>query len=271
MSSNPVVLLKQVSFVRNKNLILDDISLCINPGEHWAIIGPNGSGKTSLISIISGYHHPSKGTAGVFGKKFGSTDLRELRRSIGECSSEVRNMIHGLEPAGDIVLSGKFASIGLYESPCPDDLKLADELLEFFGLSDMKHRPFETLSDGEKQKTVIARALMPQPKLLVLDEPCAGLDLKAREELLESIQKISAKPGGPTLVYITHHVEEIFPEITHALALRHGRIVASGTKKEVITGEVLSETFGLSIELQEKGGRLWPMVSGLKCKPLHSF
>ncbi len=271
MSSNPVVLLKRISFVRSKKLILDNISLRINPGEHWAIIGPNGSGKTSLISIISGYHHPSKGTAEILGRKYGSTDLRELRRSIGECSSEIRDMIHGWEPVGNIILSGKFASIGLYESPSSDDRRLADELLDFFGLSDMKYRLFETLSDGEKQKTIIARALMSRPQLLVLDEPCAGLDLKAREELLESIQKVSAKPGGPTLVYITHHVEEIFPGITHALALRQGVIVACGTKKEVITGKVLSSTFNLPIELKEEGGRLWPMILDLKFKPLRSF
>ncbi len=271
MSSNPTARLKNVSFIRNKKTILDNISLTINQGEHWAIIGPTGSGKTSLISIISGYHHPSKGNAEVLGKKFGSTDLRELRQLIGECSSEIRDMIHGREPVGDIVLSGKFASIGLYESPSPEDRRHADELLDFFGLSDMKYRAFETLSDGEKQKTIISRALMPQPKLLVLDEPCAGLDLKAREELLESIQKISAKPCDPTLVYITHHVEEIFPGITHALALRQGRVVACGTKKKVITGEMLSKTFDLPIELNEEGGRLWPVILDLKCKSLRPF
>lgn len=260
MSSNPVIRLKNVSFTRNKKNILDNISLAINPGEHWAIIGPNGSGKTSLISIISGYHHPSEGAAEVLGKSFGSTDLRELRLSIGECSSEIRNMVHDREPVRDIVFSGKFASIGLYEIPSPEDHRRADELLDFFGLSDIRGRSFSKLSTGEQQKTIIARALMPRPKLLVLDEPCAGLDLGAREELLDTIQEMSQSPGGPTLIYITHHIEEIVPGITHVLALRQGRIVACGPKEDVLTGKLLSETFDMFIEVHHRDARMWPVI-----------
>lgn len=261
MTSQPVVRLDNVSFIRDHTTILQDISLLIEKGQHWAIIGPNGSGKTSLISIINGYHQPSEGTAQVLGRRFGKTDLREIRLHIGEASSEIRNMLHTQDTVTDIVLSGKFASIGLYQNPSMEDREIAGKLLEFFGLSDMASRPFDILSGGEQQKTLIARALMPEPELLVLDEPCAGLDLRAREELLDSVQRMCDEPGGPTLIFITHHTEEIIPAITHALALKQGRLVAKGIKSNILTGEILSRTFDLSIEVQERCGRLWPVVS----------
>ncbi|HEY9245789.1 MAG TPA: ABC transporter ATP-binding protein [Candidatus Methanoperedens sp.] len=255
----PVVSINHVFFMRNCKTILNDISFCINPGEHWAIIGPNGSGKTSLISIINGYHRPSKGDVIVLNRRFGRTDLRELRRSIGECSSEIREMIHEWESIKDIVLSGKFGSIGLYEKPAPIDLGFSDELLRFFKLSELEDRPFRELSTGEQQKTIIARALMPGPRLLVLDEPCAGLDLRAREEVLDAVQKISLAPS-PLLIYITHHIEEIIPGITHVMALKEGKVIACGSKKDVLTSEVISETFDVRVSLQEKNGRLWPVI-----------
>lgn len=256
----PVVFLDHVSFIRNGATILQDITFRIDKGQNWAIIGQNGSGKTSLISIIGGYHHPSEGKAIVLGKKFGSTDLRELRLRIGECSSEIRDLMHNWDPVKDIVLSGRFASIGLYETPAPGDHERAAYLIDFFGLSDKSDRRFMTLSEGEKQKTLLARALMSEPELLVLDEPCAGLDLKAREEFLDAVQEMCTKRGGPALIYITHHIEEIIPAITHALTLRKGRVIASGRKEDVLTNEVLSETFEVPIELHEREGRIWPVV-----------
>ena len=255
-----IVRLDNISFIRNGKAILQNISLRIEPGQHWVIIGQNGSGKTSLISIINGYHQPSEGKAWVLGKKFGSTDLRELRLKIGECSSEIRDMIHNWETVMDIVLSGRFASIGLYEKPDSKDHENAAYLLDSLGMSDMAGSRFNTLSDGEKQKTLLARALMPEPELLVLDEPCAGLDLKAREELLDAVQKMCTTEGGPTLIYITHHIEEIIPPITHALTLRNGRVIASGKREDVLTNAVLSETFEVPIELHDREGRLWPMI-----------
>jgi len=260
MTTQPIVRLDHISFIRDHNVILHDISVLIDKGQHWAIIGPNGSGKTSLISIINGYHHPSEGTAQVLGRRFGKTDLRELRKHIGEASSEIKNMLHTEDKVIDIVLSGRFATIGLYEIPSLEDKVKARMLLEFFGLSEKEDRPFNILSSGEQQKTLLARALMPEPELLVLDEPCAGLDMSAREELLDAIQKMCDAPGGPTLILVTHHIEEIIPAVTHALALRQGRVVAQGDKNDVLTGEVLSRTFDLSIEVQERYGRLWPVV-----------
>ncbi len=256
----PVVYLDKVSLIRNDSVILNDISICINQGEHWAIIGQNGSGKTSMISIINGYHFPSEGTAEVLGRKFGFADLRELRLHIGECSSEIRDMLHNWESVRDIVLSGRFASIGLYDPPTLEDEERADKLIDFFGLSLLRSHPFRTLSNGEQQKTMIARALMPEPRLLLLDEPCAGLDPKAREEILESVQRMCEMPGGPTLIYITHHIEEIVPAITHALALKQGRVLVQGERKEVLTGGVLSKTFDIPMDVHERDGRLWPLI-----------
>ena len=260
MHSKPVIRLDNVFFIRDNTTILNDISLHINRGEHWAIIGPNGSGKTSLASIINGYHRPSKGGAEVLGRRFGSSDLREMRLHTGECSSEIRDMIHDWEPVRDIVLSGKFGSIGLYEPPASEDSERAGRLLDFFGLSHMADRSFNTLSNGEQQRTLLARALMPEPGLLVLDEPCAGLDIKAREELLDAVERMCSSPRGPTVVYITHRIEEIVPAVTHAMALHCGRAVAQGTKKEVLTGGVLSRIFDLNIDVQERDGRFWSVV-----------
>ncbi len=261
MTLQPVVRLDHISFVRDHTTILRDISLRIEKGQHWAIIGPNGSGKTSLISIINGYHQPSEGKAEVLGRRFGRTDLRELRLHIGEASSEIRNMLHTHDSVADIVLSGRFATIGLYEIPSSKDMDRAGYLMEFFGLSDMADRPFNILSGGEQQKTLIARALMPEPELLVLDESCAGLDPGAREELLDAVRKMCETPGGPALILVTHHIEEIIPPVTHVLALRQGRVVAKGAKKDVLTGDVLSRIFDLSFEVQERYGRFWAVVS----------
>jgi iron complex transport system ATP-binding protein len=260
MTSHSVVRFDHISFIRDHKPILHDVSLLIEKEQHWAIIGPNGSGKTSLVSIINGYHFPSEGEAQVLGRRFGKTDLRELRLHIGEASSEIKNMLHTEDKVTDIVLSGKFATIGLYEKPSEQDRKMAGKLLEFFTLSEKAGLPFSILSSGEQQKTLLARALMPGPELLILDEPCAGLDLGAREELLDAVQKLCKDPGGPTLILVTHHIEEIVPAITHVVALQGGMVVAQGTKKEVLTGEVLSRTFDLTIEVQERGGRAWPMI-----------
>ena len=256
----PVVQFNHVSFIRDDNTILHDISFRIEKGQHWAIIGPNGSGKTSLVSIINGYHQPSKGKVEVLGRRFGKSDLRELRHHIGEASSEIKNMLHPQDTVTDIVLSGRFATIGLYEKPLQEDLEIAGKLHEFFDLAELAGRPFNILSSGEQQKTLLARALLPNPDLLVLDEPCAELDIGAREELLKIVQKMCEFPGGPTVILVTHHIEEIVPAISHALVLREGRIVAQGTKMEVLTGEVLSRTFDLKIEVHERGGRLWAMI-----------
>lgn len=260
MNPSAVASLEHVLFIRNSKALLDDISLTIESGQHWAIIGPNGSGKTSLISIINGYHQPSNGKVEVLGRKFGESDLRELRLHIGECSSEIRSMLHPGEHVKDIVLSGRYGSIGLYQQPGTRDIERAEELMEFLGITRLSDSKFRTLSHGEQQKTIIARALMPEPRILVLDEPCEGLDIRAREELLDVVQDMCSKPGGPVLIYITHRIEEIIPAVTHVAALKSGRLIAGGLKEDVLKGDTLSRTFDLLLQVHVNGGRFWPEV-----------
>ncbi|MBE0524102.1 MAG: ABC transporter ATP-binding protein [Methanosarcinales archaeon] len=260
MITESVILFDHVHFIRNGCTVLKDINLNIPPNQNWAIIGPNGSGKTSLISIINGYHQPSKGKVEVLGHMFGSTDLRELRCHIGECSSEIRNMIHPGDKVLDIVLSGKFGSIGLYQRPRTEDLGRARELTVFLGLSHLADQPFRTLSLGEQQKVLIARAMMPDPELLVLDEPCEGLDIKAREDLLDALQNMCSSPEGPTLIFVTHRIEEIIPAITHVAALKQGMVIVQGPKSDVLNEAVFSDIFDMEVEMKCNGGRYWPAV-----------
>jgi len=255
-----VILFDHVHFIRNGCTVLKDINLKIPPNQNWAIIGPNGSGKTSLISIINGYHQPSEGKVEVLGHRFGSTDLRELRCLIGECSSEIRNMIHPGDAVMDIVLSGKFGSIGLYQRPGTEDLGRARELMAFLGLSHLADHSFRTLSLGEQQKVLIARAMMPDPKLLVLDEPCEGLDIKAREDLLDALQIMCSSPDGPTLIFVTHRIEEIIPAITHVAALKQGMVIAQGLKSDMLNDAVFGTIFAMAVEMKCNGGRYWPAV-----------
>jgi iron complex transport system ATP-binding protein len=252
-----VVDLENVSWRREQGYILDDVSWRIEDGEHWALIGLNGSGKTTLLNMINGYIWPTRGKISVLDKRFGEYDLRELRKSIGWVSSSLQEKLHSNEKAETIVLSGKFASIGLYEQPTEEDYEKAGSLLHNLGCDSYSTRPYQTLSQGEKQKILIARALMASPKLLILDEPCTGLDIFAREQLLTTIQRIADQPNGPTLIYVTHHVEEIVPSITHALLLKKGQVFASGTTSDVLTGAYLSDFFETTINLKWENERPW--------------
>ncbi|NIA03244.1 MAG: ATP-binding cassette domain-containing protein [Nitrospirae bacterium] len=260
MHAGSIISFDHVHFINNGKNVLKDITLQVAPDQHWAIIGPNGSGKTSLVSIMNGYHQPSKGKVEVLGHRFGYTDLRELRCHIGECSSEIRNMIHPGDSIIDIVLSGKFGSIGLYQRPGTEDMGRAHELMAFLGLSHLADQLFMTLSLGEQQKVLIARAMMPDPELLVLDEPCEGLDIKAREDLLDALQIMCSSPDGPTLIFVTHRIEEIIPAITHVAALNQGMVIAQGSKSNMLNNAVFSSVFDMKIEIQCNDGRYWPTV-----------
>jgi iron complex transport system ATP-binding protein len=260
MHAGSIISFDHVHFINNGKSVLKDITLQVAPDQHWAIIGPNGSGKTSLVSIMNGYHWPSKGNVEVLGHRFGSIDLRGLHCQIGECSSEIRNMIHPGDTVIDIVLSGKFGSIGLYQRPGIEDIGRARELITFLGLSHLADQPFRTLSLGEQQKVLIARAMMPDPKLLVLDEPCEGLDIKAREDLLDALQTMCSSPDGPSLIFVTHRIEEIIPAITHVAALKKGMVIAQGLKSDMLNEAVFDTIFGMKVEMQCNGGRYWPTV-----------
>ncbi|MHC4712755.1 MAG: ABC transporter ATP-binding protein [Planctomycetota bacterium] len=255
-----VLELRDVYVRRSQTTILDGISWRVAEGEHWAVVGPNGSGKTTMLKVATGSMWPSRGRVSALGHRYGKVDLRALRRRIGWVSSALEEWIQPREKARDVVLSGLYASFGIYEEPDIGAVRRASELLEFFGCGALVERPYRVLSQGEKQRVLIARSLMTQAELLILDEAAAGLDISAREVLLEAVEKLAAQPDGPALIFVTHHIEEIVPAITHVLVLKEGRVVAAGEKGETLTGGALSEAFRLSIELDRSHGRYWPRV-----------
>ncbi|MFZ5944679.1 MAG: ABC transporter ATP-binding protein [Bacillota bacterium] len=244
-----VISMKQVSWRRENKEILRNINWEVETGENWAILGLNGSGKTTLLNILNGYIYPSSGEVKVLGKKFGSYSLQELRKSIGWVSSSLQENLYVNETVLEITLSGKFATIGLVDTPEEDDINKARELLIKLGCSQLVERPYKTLSQGEKQKTVIARALMSSPKILILDEPCTGLDILAKEHLLSTIQKLSTEKDAPTLIYVTHRVEEILPVFNNVLMLRKGEVYQTGQTKKVLTSANLSDFFAAPVEI----------------------
>ncbi len=235
--------MKDVSLRRDSFTILKEINWTVKHGEHWSIVGLNGSGKTSLLKIITGYILPSNGEVTVLGKKFGAYDLRELRKSIGWVSSSLQEVLYANETALEIVLSGKYASIRLYETPGEADIKHASGLLEQFGCASLSQRIYSTLSQGEKQKIVLARALMSSPKILILDEPCTGLDIFARESFLSLVELIGNSSDSPSLLYVSHHIDEILPLFNHTLLLHDGSIQSSGKTEDVLTEENLTNFY----------------------------
>ena len=243
MTMNSIIELQDISLYRGKTQILKDISWKTNRGEHWALIGPNGAGKTSLLKIISGIIWPSSGKVKVLGKEFGKTDLRELKKKIGWVSSFLTEKIPQNEDILEIVISGKFASFGVYEKTTEKDRKKAKGLLRLMSCDYIIGRSFSVISQGEKQKVLIARALMAEPLILLLDEPCIGLDMKARESLLASISKL-CRETKTTVIYVTHHIEEIIEEIDNVLLLKNREVFMQGGKKEILKSKNLHRLFG---------------------------
>lgn len=238
-----IIDLNGVSWVRNGKKILDNIHWSVADGEHWAIIGLNGSGKTSLLQMINGYIWPTNGSISVLGKQFGTYPLGELRKIVGWVSSAMQEKLHEEEYAENIVLTGAYASPRLYVDPSKEEIERALRLMETFDLHSFINRRYATLSQGEKQKVLIVRALMASPQLLILDEPCTGLDLFAREQLLETIEKLSEEPDAPTLIYVTHHIEEILPIFQKTLMLRRGKVFNAGATNELLTPSNLQDFF----------------------------
>lgn len=255
-----VLKLKNVNLIREKKQILKNITWEINQGEHWAVLGLNGAGKTTLLNLICGYYYPSKGDVEVLGKKFGRYDLRELRREIGFVSSSLQEKLYVRETALEVVLSGLFATIGLFDRPQEEDVEKALRLLEKFNLSNLANSQYQTLSQGEKQKVLIARALINNPRLLILDEPVAGLDLLAREKLLSDIDSLCREESGPAIILVSHHTEEIVAGITHVLLLKNGEVFAAGKKDEVLTSELLTDFYDLPVIVEKEGERYWLKV-----------
>lgn len=247
--------LTSVTWQRAGREILKDVNWRIEPNEHWCLFGLNGSGKTSLLNILNGYIWPTKGEVTVLGKRFGEVDLRDLRKLIGLVSTSLQQKLYGHESVEDIVISGKHASIGLYEQVTPQDRKRAGQLLERLGAGSLRERAFHTLSQGEQQRVLIARALMPSPKLLILDEPCSGLDLLAREQLLQMIGQLAEAADAPNLIYVTHHLEEVLPAFAKTLLLKEGTVFRTGFTSELLSSACLSEFLGHPVEVQSWNGR----------------
>jgi iron complex transport system ATP-binding protein len=241
--------------------ILDRITWSVAPGEHWVILGANGSGKTSLLSALTGYLPPTSGTVSVLGETFGESDWRELRTRVGLVSSSVRQMIPDHEPALTTVISGRYAMIDYWGRVRADDRAAAQRLLVQVEAKKLAERRWGVLSQGERQRILIARALMARPALLILDEPCAGLDPLAREHFLAFLQRLGAKRRAPALLFVTHHVEEIIPLFTHTLLLRAGRLRAAGPNARVLTTAQLTATFDTPLRLTHRRQRYQLTIS----------
>ncbi len=246
---------------RGETVILNDISWRVKRGEHWAILGANGSGKTSLLSALTAYLSPTAGTIEVLGERYGESDWRELRKHVGLVSSSVRQMMADDEAALETVVSGKYAMVDYWGDPSVADRKRAAQILKSIECSHLAKRPWRVLSQGERQRVLIGRALMANPPLLILDEPCAGLDPVAREHFLQFLQNLGVGKGAPTLILVTHHVEEIMPVFSHVLLLKAGCVLAQGSKDGVLTSKLLSRAFGSRVRLKSENGRYAMSVS----------
>ena len=253
---DPLIDMVGVHLRRNGKEILGGIDWRMNHGEHWVVIGANGSGKTTLLQIAGGTLFPTAGAVTVLGGRFGSTDLFRLRRRVGWVSSALQARLPLMETAVEIAVSGLKATFGLVYEHSDRDRELAEEKLARLGLADRMHAPFGTLSQGEQQKTLFARSMLAKPELLVLDEACSGLDLPARESFLKAVDGVMAA-GGAGVIMVTHHVEETPAGITHALILKEGRILASGSAEETITSPTLSEAFDIGVAVERRHGRFY--------------
>lgn len=252
-----VIEMKDVSWRREKKTILSSIDWNVHKGEHWSVLGLNGSGKTTLLNMVNGYIWPTTGEVNVLGRTFGKFDLRELRKSIGWVSSSLEEKINGRQRVQKIVVSGKYAQTVVYDEPSQNDYMKAHEIMQLMGCGHLKDRTYETCSNGEKQKILIARGLMAEPELLILDEPTSGLDFVAREELMKMIEHLMEQEDSPTIILITHHIEEILPSFSHILLLQNGAVFNQGKRKEILTASCLSDFFNCPISVGWRNNRAW--------------
>lgn len=251
-----VVELNDVSVRRGTSMLLSDVSLTVQDGERWVILGPNGAGKTTLMLILAGMLFPTSGTVELLDEVTGAVSMAELRTRIGWASSALAGDIPPREAVLDVVVTGAQAVTGRWRDVYDEqDLARAHRLLVDWGLEAFAHRTFGTLSEGERKRCLIARSLMADPELLLLDEPGAGLDLGGREDLVSRMRRLALDPMAPTQIVVTHHVEEIPEGFTHGLLLRGGRTMAAGPLDEVLTAAILTETFGLPIDVRSEAGR----------------
>ena len=255
---NPDAVLQfvDVTLRRGSKTLLDHITWTVEEDERWAVLGPNGAGKSTLLGIAAALLHPTSGEAFVLGGRLGRVDVFELRPRIGLASAALADRIPPSERVTDVVVSAGYSVLGRWREAYGElDVRRAVKLLDHFGVAHLAERTFGTLSEGERKRVQIARALMTDPELLLLDEPAAGMDLGGREDLIRRLTRFAADPWAPASVLVTHHVEELPPGISHVLLLRDGAVVASGLARPVLTDENLTATFGLPIRVSRQLGR----------------
>lgn len=263
MATTDALRLRGVWVTRGPTHLLRDLDWTVAPHERWAVLGPNGSGKTTLIQVASVYLHPTRGEVEVLGEQLGRTDVRRLRRRVGLASASLAVQLRPQLRAAEVVVTAKYAALEPWWHTYTDaDFEAAGERLASVGAGHLAERAFGTLSSGERQRVLLARTLMTDPGLVLLDEPTAALDLAGREQLVASLDRLAADPASPATVLVTHHVEEIPGSFTHALLLRAGEVVASGPVDDVLTAEELSECFGMRLVLERRDGRYTAWASG---------
>lgn len=245
-----VIHMSQVSIRRGNNVLLDDISWHVEADQRWIIMGPNGAGKSTLVNVAATRTHPTRGNVAILGEVLGAVDVFDLRPSIGLSSTLLAQQVPGGETLRNLVVTAAYGVTGRWrEEYDPEDLARAEELLARWGIAKFAERKFRTLSEGERKRALIARAMMTDPELLILDEPTAGLDLAGRETLVRSLTQLASDPYAPTPILVTHHVEEIPPQFTHAMLMRDGQIISAGPIDTALTEETLSEAFRLPLNV----------------------
>lgn len=245
-----------VDLVRSGKNLLDQVSWSVQDSERWVVLGPNGAGKSTLLSLASARQHPTRGTVEILDETLGRVDVFELRPRIGLTSSHLADQIPGGETVADVVLTAAYGVAGRWRERYDEaDTQRAAQLLSDWNLQGLADRKFGSLSSGEKKRVLIARALMTDPEILLLDEPASGLDVAGREDLVTRLDELAASELAPAVVMVTHHLEEVPPNFTHALLLSEGRVVAAGPVGEVMTQSNLSETFGMPLKLVRVGDR----------------
>ncbi|MFE5603719.1 ABC transporter ATP-binding protein [Streptomyces coelicoflavus] len=253
-----VLELQDVSVVREGRALVDQVSWSVKEGERWVILGPNGAGKTTLLNVASSYLYPSSGTASILGETLGrpGTDVFELRPRIGVAGIAMADKLPKRQTVLQTVLTAAYGMTAGWQEEYEDiDEQRARAFLDRLGMTEYLDRRFGTLSEGERKRTLIARALMTDPELLLLDEPAAGLDLGGREDLVRRLGRLARDPIAPSMIMVTHHVEEIAPGFTHVLMIRQGKVMAAGPLELELTSRNLSLCFGLPLIVEQAGDR----------------
>lgn len=250
-----IIELNGISYRRGEKIILDGIDWKIVAGQNWALLGANGSGKTTLLKIITGYDWPSEGTVSVLGNEYGKCLIQDVRKTIGWVSSNISTKIPYYDTAIEIVVSGIEASMGLYRHYSDAEFDRATAALEMLSAGYFANQKFTTLSQGEQQRVLIARALINKPRLLVLDEPCAGLDPAAKETFLKDLETMVNHPDSPGIIFVTHHIDEIRQWISNVMIIKAGQTLASGVTNEILNDDNLSKAFGCKCCVSNVNGR----------------